>query len=200
MKKKNYLMIVASLLMLTSCASYTAAPLCHPSAALVQTVNKGDVSIVSKTFSEQDCTRFLDRDVIAEGYQPVQIYIENNTDSVYVFSLNRISMPIVNYQDVAKKVHTSTLGRVLGYTFASMFFAPFIIPAVVDGMSSSAANDELDLDFSSKAAKDQLIAPHSRMNGIVFVPVEGYTDSYTVTLVDAKNQKSKVFDVLSFKS
>ena len=108
-------------------------------------------------------------------------------------------MPLVRYQDVAKKVHTSTAGRVLGYTFASMFFVPFIIPAIVDGFSSSAANDELDRDFYSKTARDQLIAPHCRMSGIVFVPIEGYTDTYTITLVDAKTQKIKVFDVFSFK-
>lgn len=199
MKKRTGLTLIAIVLMLTSCASYTAAPLCHPSPELVQAVNKGDVSVVSKTFSQEDCFRFLDRDVISQGYQPVQIYIENNTDSLYVFSLNRISMPVVKYQDVARKVHTSTLGRVLGYTFASMFFAPFIIPAVVDGFSSSAANDELDMDFYSKTAKDQIIVPHGRINGIVFVPIDGYTDTYTITLVDPKSQKVKVFDVCSFK-
>lgn len=199
MKKSTYTAIIASTVLLASCASYTASPLCNPSADLIQTAPKiRDILVVSKTFSQEDCAHFLDRDVIGEGYQPVQIYIENNSDKTYLFSLNRISLPVARSQEVAQKVHTSTVGRAVGYGAGALIFWPLAIPAIVDGIKSSEANVALDIDFASKAAKeDQEIAAHSRFNAIIFVPKEGYKNSYTITLLDQKNQKPKIFNVLS---
>lgn len=199
MKKRKCFMLVASALMLTSCANYTASPLCYPSVEYVRSVSKSEITVVSKAFSEKDCLDFLGRDVIAEGYQPVQIYIENNSNDAYLFSLNRISMPVAKYQEVAEKVHTSTFGRVVGYSLGSLFFLPLIIPAFVDGFCSADSNRKLNEDFSVKAAKDQLIAAHSRFNGIIFVPVNGYADFFSITFVDAKTQDPKVVDVLAFR-
>ena len=41
MGKRICLSLCAIVLILTSCATYTAAPLCHPPAELIQAVSKG---------------------------------------------------------------------------------------------------------------------------------------------------------------
>ena len=167
------------LLSLSSCASYNASPLCNPSPDLIQTVFPEDgITIVSKAFTKEDCEIFLDRDVLAEGYQPIQLYIQNNSDRGYIFSLNRINLPVAPPAEVAEKVHTSTVGRAVGYGAGAFILWPLAIPAIVDGVGSSKASKRLDKDFSAKAARDQVIFPHSHLNSIIFVPVHGYQDTF----------------------
>lgn len=201
MKAKKIIFISSALalaLSFTSCASYSASPLCNPSPDLIQTAPRNEgISVVSKTFTRNDCDRFLDRDVLAEGYQPVQIYVQNDSDKSYVFSLNRITLPVARPEEVAEKVHTSTAGRAAGYGAGALILWPLVIPAIVDGIMSSNANDALDNDFLGKAARDQVIFPHSRFNAIIFVPVHAYQNSYTITLIDHDSKEPKMFNVTS---
>ena len=201
MKPKKLLFISGALafsMALTSCASYSASPLCNPSADLIEIAPRNEgISVVSKTFTRSDCDRFLDRDVLAEGYQPIQVYIQNDSDKNYVFSLNRITLPIARPEEVAEKVHTSTAGRAAGYGAGALILWPLAIPAIVDGVKSANANEALDNDFAAKAARDQVIFPHSRFNAIIFVPVHAYQKSYTLTLIDQESKQPKVFNITS---
>lgn len=201
MKLKKSLYGIGSFVLatvLTSCASYSASPLCDPSPDLVYSAPKNEgVSIVSKAFTLEDCYKFLDRDVLAEGYQPVQIYIQNDSDKRYIFSLNRLNLPVARTEEVADKVHTSTVGRVVGYSVGALFLSPLVIPAIVDGIKSSNANKALDHDFLAKAARDQIVFPHSRINSLIFVPSQSYQNFYTITLIDQDSSQPIVFNVTS---
>ncbi|MDP1609274.1 MAG: hypothetical protein Q8L98_08195 [Chlamydiales bacterium] len=189
---------LAITLLLSSCASYKALPLYTPSPDLIQAVpsNEG-ISIISKAFTHDDCKKFLDRDVLSEGYQPLQIYIQNDSDKNYIFSLNRITLPVARSEEVAERVHTSTVGRVAGYSIGSLFLWPLAIPAIVDGIKSSDANKALDYDFAAKTARNQIIFSHSRFNSLIFVPIHAYQNFYTLTLVDQDSGQPKIFNIIS---
>ena len=104
-----------SLLGLPGCASYTALPLENLSIEIVPSQSdSSDLLVIGKAFTEADCKRYLDRNVLAEGYQPVQLYLQNNSSKTYIFSLNRLSLSCVSHELVAEKVHTSTVGRAVG--------------------------------------------------------------------------------------
>jgi len=195
--KKPYLLFALSLITLSSCANYHASSLntLAPDAILSShSMEKKEILIVAKAFSKRDCQRYLDRDVIAEGYQPVQLYIENRSDKSYVFALDRISLAHAEPEEVAEKVHTSTVGRAVGYGVGALFLWPLAIPAVVDGIKSHEANNALDTDFLSKAARNQVIEPHSYFNKLLFVPNNEYQPSFTLTLLD-QNAQAKTFTV-----
>ena len=189
------LLIIGTLMFLFSCASYNATTL-HTlayDAVLSSVTIKDDVVAVAKAFNKGDCKRFLDRDVIMEGYQPIQLYIENNSDKFYIFSLSRVSLPTAQPEEVAQTVHTSTIGRAVGYGVGAIFLWPLAIPAIVDGIKSAEANDHLDIDYSSKAAKDQvIIQPHSYFNKLLFVPINEYQPSFTITLIDANSNMKTI--------
>ena len=154
------------------------------------------IIVAAKAYDKTDCKRYLDRDVIANGYQPVQLYIQNNSDKSYSFSLNRIDLPFAREDEVARKVHTSTVGRALGYGIPGVLVLwPLIIPAVVDGIKSSEANEALDYDFSSKIARDQTIGPRSYFNKIIFVPVGDFRQSFSVTLIDQDSNEPDTFHI-----
>lgn len=194
MKKK--LLLLALSLGLAGCASYDSQPL---SSLTLETAlpsrGKGEVVAVAKTFDKSECKRYLDRDVIAEGYQPVQLFIQNDTDKSYYFSLNRMSLPFARSEEVAEKVHTSTVGRAVGYGAAALVIWPFAIPAIVDGVKSAKANENLDVDFSMKTARDQTIVPHSHLNKIIFVPSGQYQSQFTVTLIDQQTNEPKILNL-----
>jgi len=193
---KKQLSLLALAIGLAGCASYESQPLSNLTLETVlPSQKKGEIVAVAKTFDKSECKRYLDRDVIAQGYQPVQLFIQNDTDKNYIFSLNRMSLPFARSEEVADKVHTSTVGRAVGYGAAALVIWPFAIPAIVDGVKSAQANDNLDVDFSMKTARDQTIAPHSYLNKIVFVPSGQYQSQFTVTLIDQQTNEPKILNL-----
>lgn len=185
------------LLCLVGCARYHAASLPTVSSEILYDTKPVDgMLIAAKAFSHAECMRYLDRDLIKKGYQPIQLYIENVSDRTYLFSTERVTLALASPEDVAKKVHSSTLGRITGYGAAAIFATPlFLIPAVVDGLQSSRSNEALDHDFALKAAKDQLIPPFSHSNMLLFVPTESMQDFFAVTLLDEETSKPSRFVV-----
>ncbi|NGX45800.1 MAG: hypothetical protein K940chlam2_00980 [Chlamydiae bacterium] len=190
-------LVVFGLAYLTGCASYNASTLTNlsPDHFMNSTPKAEGIGIAAKAFSKVDCKMYLDRDVISKGYQPVQLFIQNNTEKSYSFALSRIGLPHASPEEVAEKVHTSTVGRATAYGVGSLFLWPLAIPAVVDGVKSSQANKALDNDFNTKVAKDQNLNPHSYMNSLIFVPVTGFSNNFTVTLIDLETNKPVILTV-----
>ncbi|HEY5260201.1 MAG TPA: hypothetical protein VIJ46_06085, partial [Rhabdochlamydiaceae bacterium] len=157
--------LLATTLVLSGCASYKATALNNTLTPefFPEEETTPEIAIGAKAFTKQDCIRYLDRDVIGEGYQPVQLTIHNNSKRTLHFLLNGVSLPHVPADMVAMTVHTSTVGRAVGYGVAALLIWPLIIPAIVDGVGSSEANKHLDNDFAAKEAKDQILYPHGRL-------------------------------------
>ncbi len=184
---------LSAILLFSGCASYNAAPM---TPMLTSATSNQEITIVAKKFDEQDCKKFLDRDTIRKGYQPVQLFIQNSTDKNYFFSLDRVGLAHANPSDVARQVHTSTAGRIVGYSVGGLFVWPLLIPAVLDGIKSSDANASLDRDFLDKGATDQIISAHSYFNKLIFVPGNDCPNTFSLTLVDAASNEAKAFVVL----
>ncbi len=201
--KKNALYatsVLSTLILLTGCASYKASSLSSLSSEAIMyssnTTDKDEPVVIAKAFNKADCKKYLDRDVIKEGYQPIQLYIQNSSDKSYSFSLSRISLACARPEEVAEKVHTSTVGRAAGYGAAAVFSCGLLaIPAVIDGVKSSQANESLDNDFSLKTASDTIIYPYCNMNKLIFVNRDEYQPSFNVTLIDTESKKPKTFHV-----
>lgn len=153
---------------------------------------KGGVQMFAKIFDRQDCERYLGRDVLAKGYQPVHIVLKNLSSRAYAVAPERINLPLASVEEVAKSVHTSTAKRVTYYGIAGLFLSPFLIPAVVDGIKSSEANKELDRDYARKALKSETLMPQSQISALIFVPIErfNYGADISMKLVDLENYKS----------
>lgn len=179
--------------LISGCARYNALALGKMNPELIRKASAYDgVIVVAKVLSKEECKSYLDRDVVKQGYQPVQLYIENLSDKSYFFSPNRINIPLASPEEVAQKVHTSTMGRVLGYSAVAVLATPlFFIPAVLDGYRSSKANVALDDDFCQKAARDDILNPHSQTNMLLFVPEGNLKDTLTITLLDEETHKPK---------
>ena len=187
-------------ILLTGCASYQANSLSPLNPEHVRTYeNMEGISIGCKAYTVEDCYNYLDRNVIAKGYQPVQLTFYNQSNKSYLFSTKGVSLICASPKEVARTVHTSTAGRVTGYTLGGLggilvlpSTFPLFIPAIVDGIKSSNANGALDADFSVKAKDSFEIRPNSYSTTLVFVPKAYYTPIFELSLSDQKTGESKV--------
>jgi hypothetical protein len=197
--KNTIIIFTAASLFLTGCASYNALPLNSMSSQVVsvsEPSNRANLVVAAKKLSRAECLKYFDRDVIKEGYQPIQLYIQNDTNDSYIFSLSRISLSTARPEEVADTVHTSTVARATLYGAGALILWPLAIPAVIDGVKSAQANEALDADFDAKVAKDQVITKHSNLNKVLFVPRNEVDGSFTITLLDAETHAPKTIKVL----
>jgi hypothetical protein len=197
--KNTIIVFTAASLFLTGCASYNALPLNSMSSQVVnvsEPSKHANLVVAAKKLSRAECLKYFDRDVIKEGYQPIQLYIQNDTNDSYIFSLNRISLSTARPEEVADKVHTSTVARATLYGAGALILWPLAIPAVIDGVKSAQANEALDADFDAKVAKDQVITKHSNLNKVLFVPRNEVNGFFTITLLDAETHAPKTVEVL----
>jgi len=158
---------IAILLLSAGCARYSARPLNRVVSPGIQQTQS--VACAYKPFDYNDCRTYLGRNVLAKGYQPVNVTIYNNSDRYIKIAKTSINMHCVPAIDVAKTVHTSTPKRAATYGILGLAIWPLLIPAVVEGMRSSLANHKLDDDFLRKELADQTIAPYSSASGVIFI-------------------------------
>ncbi|MDN3509318.1 MAG: hypothetical protein P0S93_04820 [Candidatus Neptunochlamydia sp.] len=196
MKKINLLTIAAVVALFTGCASYQANSLSALDPGYVRNYSEiQGMEIGCKAYSVDDCFTYLDRNVIAKGYQPIQLTFRNNLDKHYSFSTRDVNLPCANSELVARTVHTSTVGRVAGYSVGGLFLWPLFIPAFVDGIKSSNANRALDADFDQKARGNVLIGPHSYSRTLIFVPKAHYSPVFDISLLDEESGKHQVISL-----
>ena len=197
---KLLLLLCTPLILLSSCASYRASSLETMSSGSSSYSLQGEgVTIAAKVFTKADCKRYLDRNTIAKGYQPVQLYIQNNTKEDFLFSLDHLSVSPIDPITVAKSVHTSTALRVATYSILGVFTCGlFFIPAAVDGIKSSEANTDLDEDFLAKTATSQLIQRYSSYSKLLFIPSHEKNRAFTVTLINQKTNEPQTFQANTF--
>ena len=170
MKTLLIIPIVAVLIFFTGCASYQSSTLSALEPKYHSKELESDGMIVGcKAFTTQDCHTYLDRDVLKEGYQPIQLTFQNTSNKTFIFDAAGLSVASVDPHIVAKSVHTSTIGRVAGYSAGGLFFPILFIPAIVDGIASSNANSALDVDYTTKARQQLMISPNSFEKTLVFI-------------------------------
>lgn len=191
---KKHIFIYSALILLTGCASYNASTLSVLSTdTAIQSTENPNVLVSWKAFDKKDCEIYLDRDVLAEGYIPVQLTIRNNSNDPMYLSPTNFTVPVSPSNEVAQKVHTSTGGRVAAWGIGGLFFFPLLVPAVVDGIGSANANAALDSDYNTKTLKEQTIQPHSSFNGVVFIPKNYAHEKIQMFLVNQKTNQKVAF-------
>ncbi len=153
------------------------------------------VTVIVKAFTKSDSLKYLDRDVLAQGFQPIQITVQNDTNRYLLISKDGIDLNLATDQDVANTVETSTVGRSTGYGVAAVFAWPFAIPAIVDGVKSHNANNSLISDYRQKTINQQVILPHTKFTGIVFCPMASYKEAFSIKLIDRDTREAIKFNV-----
>lgn len=178
----------------SGCASYRAVSLPFLQSEFCPTAQTiSGITTCTKALSQDDCRKYFDKNLIREGIQPIQITIHNDTKRYLLLKKDSISLPLVPPEEVAAKAHRNTAGRATAYGVAGIIIWPLLIPAIVDGVGSSNANQQMDNDFAAKGIDDTLIQPYSKINGVVFTSTDGFDGSFTLTLLDREESSPFLF-------
>jgi|GEM_PF-1332559 len=186
-----------SLFIISGCAKYSPRPLLVPSSCSQNVKeNKKSINVRAMALSDSDCKYYFSRRVISKGYQPVQLYIKNDSERTYALDYRDINMKLENNYAVAKKLHLNDLQRFVAWAIPSLLFWPLLIPGFIELVLVNDANNELDSDFSNRVFGSYdhfVIRPHTVGNFVMFVRLENYTPELHLKLVDQDS-----FEVLNY--
>lgn len=187
--------ILMVMLVLQGCASYRAARL--PSADIASYTNMQDqdgLKVAVRFFDARKTKSIFGVAKVYELYQPVYILIDNRTPDPYSFSkrtsINKQSTPA---EEVSENCGFNTAARATTYGVAGIFIWPLLIPAVVDGVGSSNANQKMQADFMYKEIQDDRIQPNGLLSGVVFVDKMKSGEDFVIRLHNADTNEIKLF-------
>jgi hypothetical protein len=143
-----------------------------------------NIILKCKVFSAEECMGYLGKDVISAGYQPLHITIENNSERFFSFSSRNISFKTISPEIVAQSVYSNTTKRIVGWGIAGLFIPLLWIPGIVHAGSSYTTNEKITQDFQIKAATDRILAPNTKIDGLLFVDIADFNTSWTLLLTD----------------
>lgn len=178
----------------TGCASYSAGRL--PTAnveALPSFQDQGGLKVGVQFFDAREAKQIFGVGKISNVCQPTYIVIDNRTNNAYEFKKRMLSQPSIPAEEIAKECGFSTVGRATAYGVAGLFIWPFLIPAVVDGVGSSQANQRMQDDYMYKEIKDDRIQPNGLLNGVVFLGKMKTGEELAIRLTDVKTNEVKLF-------
>ena len=142
------------------------------------------VSITAKAYSEEESKRYLQRDLLSRGYQPIQISIQNNSPRSFILKLDTLSQERVPPQEIARRVIRSALPRAVGYKLASFLFWPFFLPSALDSLHTMNTYRALKQDYQAKELREERIPPYATVNRILFIRTQAFEPAFPLKLVD----------------
>ena len=195
--KKLLVWTVLVCFFLTGCASYRpgSLPSSDPT-ALSNHENQEGLTVGVKFLDASEAKKIFGVSKISKVSQPTYIVIDNRTKDTYEFKKRSLNQTVLPAEEVASECGFSTAGRATAYGVAGVFIWPLLIPAVVDGVGSSQANQRMQDDYMYKEIKDERISPNGLLNGVVFLGKMKDGEELAVRLQNVKNNEVKLF---SFK-
>ena len=201
MKIKRKIFIISSLIgafaLFTPWNTYKASKWPTPATLNAEhTFLRSDsLHVVAKAYTPEESKKYLNRDLIAKGYQPIQITIQNNSANEFSLSSGSVDLPSAEPSKIATKMMHSAIPRSIAFRVASLVFWPFIFPSTIDTIATIKSYKILKNDLQSKLVKKEVVAPYSIYNSVVFVPVKEYKESFDVTLIELGSLKPKVVHI-----
>lgn len=194
------LFLCIALATLPHCAKYKPIPLGKP----FNHKEKNRVEVAAREFTASEFKRYFDTSVDCSKVVPLQLFVHNKSDTTLILDAQSLNLKLLTVADVKRKLHRNTIGRTVGYGAASVVLWPLLIPAVVDGVKSHAANKEIDADmeryaFGSDARVE--IKPGMAINKIMFAERQSFKPDLQVYLTnDARRIESHVsFDTTTLQ-
>lgn len=149
------------------------------------------VSFESKILNSRDCKKYFNSSrLMKKGYQPIYITFINNSNHSISVGPESFSFRCAHAQDVANNLHRNGVIRGIGFGFGALLFTPLIIPSLVQGLGAQDYNEKMDIDFSDKAFKKQLVPPYTIVEGVIFVSIDEFSRNFSLTVTDMSKKQS----------
>jgi hypothetical protein len=151
------------------------------------------VLVAAKVMTPEESKRNFGHDLISRGVKPLHVTIQNNTSNEYSLCPSSVDLPRIDASKVAFKITKSTIPRAIGYKIASFFFWPLMIPGTIDSIRVMAHHKKIKKDMKGKSMREEVVAPYSTFNRVLFVPEEKFLETFKVTLIDLETLQAEEF-------
>ncbi len=158
-------------------------------------LEEAKITVAAHVLDGEESKKAFGHDIPSRGIYPLQLSIQNNTSESYSLCASSVDLPRVAPSKVAWKISKSALPRAIAYKIASFFFWPLMIPSTIDGIRVMSHHNKIKRDMNAKAMKDEVIAPYSTLNRVLFVKKSEFKPSFKVTLIDIEDLHSTDFQV-----
>lgn len=195
-KAINFTVLLAGIVLLAGCGYHRPqAVLTPPTEGQEQTIK--DVLVRLKPLRDFECSYYFDNRLVSRGIQPIQLYIQNDSDRYYVLDGKEIALDLMGKRDVGAVLYKNVIGRsIVWLTGTIAFLWKLFLPILlVDALFCMQANKEISNDIGSICINPKqklVIAPRSRTHKVLFVPVDSYHHHATVTLREQDKEDAEL--------
>lgn len=163
-------------------------------AKLTFTEHERGLWVTSKAVSQEESKLILQGDLISQGYQPIQISIQNNTPKTFVIHTDNLATIQVPSQTLANEFLTSSIPRSIGLKVASFFFWFLAIPSTIDTIYTMNAYHSLKRDYLAKELRNEQIPPYATVNRILFIKADQCKPPFPIKLIDKHSGEELIFN------
>ncbi len=159
----------------------------------INITNQESIFFDYKILNKKECKKYFNsKSMIKKGYQPIQITFTNNSKKHIAISPDNFSFRCANALDVANSLHRNGVARGIGFGLGTLWFFPLIFPAFIQGLGATEYNEQMDIDFSNKSFKNQVVAPYSIVDGIIFASQDDFNTNFTLIVKDIDSKDSLI--------
>ncbi|MBS0615582.1 MAG: hypothetical protein JSR58_03400 [Verrucomicrobia bacterium] len=194
MKKHKHIIwiLVTSIMFLT--AGWKSQPTMSMASPKPVSFKGQGLELAAKVYSSEDSKEYLHRDLIAQGFIPVEVSINNNTGKSYAISGASVPMSCATPSQVAWSITKKSLPRSIGLKIASFFFWPFMIPSTIDSIHGYKSHRSMVKDLTAKTLKekDEVIPPYAAVKRIIYVKKDSMRNDFSFSLQEVGGKDLKV--------
>jgi hypothetical protein len=202
MKKNITKLIIASIIGFSSVFFLSGYEVYSPEipqfiGSVSQPFKEKGVHITAKAYDGVESKEYLKKNLLQLGYRPVQVTIQNNTETPYLLSQEGMEISSAKGSEIAGAITRCSIPRSIAFKVGGFFFWPLMIPATLDGVYTFKNHVSMKRDFHAKSIKEEgeLIPPYSTVNRIVFLPWDQVPEEFTLYLENYQTKKMSPFVV-----
>lgn len=162
-----------------------------------------NVTLTVDVYSAKQSKNYFNKDLLAAGYQPIQIHIENETSHILTLRPSYITLPLTPTNRIAKLLHRNVALTVSALIYPSLLFwwQGIFVFAIPTGLAMKRSNEKItdNLKFNGMNVWDVVeIPPYSHVDRFIFVVLDEFRLPFTVRLFDEDAKKDYTFPVNAF--
>ena len=162
------------------------------------TLEDKELTVSGRVYSAKDSDHILHTDLVARGYVPVEITIQNQGDHAYAISAASTAMSSAKPSEIAWKITKKAIPRGVGLKILSFVFWPFTFASTVDSIHTFKKHKSLVKVLTAKGFKeeDEIVLPYSLVKRILYIPEKAFYTTFSVSLQDLNSEELVVIPIV----
>lgn len=182
----------------------------------LQTIAPSPITVEAKILDRCDSIQLFNRNLLKDGFQPLQITIKNPTDQNYQFSPDKTTLNLSSEEEIIAHSKPDTFHFLpfsllfpshapLKNLFAlsaphlkrSLFLASPHIPLLGKIPFTASTEAHFKQKIEKHQPKAQIIKANSSLNIVLIAPEDLFSENFQITLISEKTQEPKILEVIA---